>query len=284
MRPDHRGAARVQGERCRGADRARYWGFACRCRGSRTGFAAGLRTRPAQRRTMTSRAGCARSRSAAGKSTTRSTTGSCLRACVSPIPASSCASRSRSGNEASNEVVPGAGKAESLPARARQARERGACGYHELQTVFRLVDRADRVGIALREDGEIRFSGVYGEENLCVRAARLLKKTAASAARAPTSRWRRTFRSAAAWGAAPPTPRRFSCVLNELWNLHLPLGRLIALGKEAGRGRARFRLRPQRAWRGHRRAADAARPARRLVPRARRRKSRFPRRKSSLPR
>ena len=26
-------------------------------------------------------------------------------------------------------------------------------GYHELQTVFRLVDRADRVGIGLREDG-----------------------------------------------------------------------------------------------------------------------------------
>ena len=32
--------------------------------------------------TMTSRAACARSRSAAGKSTIRSTTGSCLRACV----------------------------------------------------------------------------------------------------------------------------------------------------------------------------------------------------------
>ena len=58
-------------------------------------------------------------------------------------------------------------------------RERGEhAGYHELQTVFRLVDRADRVGIGLREDGDIRFSGVYGEENLCVRAARLLKKTA----------------------------------------------------------------------------------------------------------
>ncbi len=30
-------------------------------------------------------------------------------------------------------------------------------GYHELQTVFRLIDRADRVGIAAREDGEVRF-------------------------------------------------------------------------------------------------------------------------------
>jgi len=48
-------------------------------------------------------------------------------------------------------------------------------GYHELQTVFRLIDRCDRVGIALRDDGQICFSGIFGEENLCVRAARLLQ-------------------------------------------------------------------------------------------------------------
>ena len=47
-------------------------------------------------------------------------------------------------------------------------------GYHELQTVFRLVDRSDRVGVALRRDGKILFDGPYGEDNLCVRAAKLL--------------------------------------------------------------------------------------------------------------
>jgi len=52
---------------------------------------------------------------------------------------------------------------------------RRADGYHDLQTVFRLIDRADRVGVALRRDGEVRFSGEFGEENLCARAARLLK-------------------------------------------------------------------------------------------------------------
>ena len=51
---------------------------------------------------------------------------------------------------------------------------RRADGYHELQTVFRLVDCADRVGIALRRDGEVRFSGPFGEDDLCVRAARTL--------------------------------------------------------------------------------------------------------------
>jgi len=49
-------------------------------------------------------------------------------------------------------------------------------GYHELQTVFRLIDRCDRVGIAPRSDGKVRFEGLFGEENLCVSAARLLQR------------------------------------------------------------------------------------------------------------
>ena len=50
-------------------------------------------------------------------------------------------------------------------------------GYHELQTVFRLIDRRDRVGIAPRADGKIVFDGPFGEDNLVVRAARLSKVT-----------------------------------------------------------------------------------------------------------
>jgi 4-diphosphocytidyl-2-C-methyl-D-erythritol kinase len=53
-------------------------------------------------------------------------------------------------------------------------------GYHELQTVFRLIERADRVGVAPRKDGEVRFAGLFREENLCLRAARLLKAETAS--------------------------------------------------------------------------------------------------------
>ncbi|MGQ0656239.1 MAG: 4-(cytidine 5'-diphospho)-2-C-methyl-D-erythritol kinase [Betaproteobacteria bacterium] len=49
-------------------------------------------------------------------------------------------------------------------------------GYHDLQTVFRLVDRSDRVGIAVRADGAVRFSGPFGEDNLCVRAALALRQ------------------------------------------------------------------------------------------------------------
>ena len=53
---------------------------------------------------------------------------------------------------------------------------RRADGYHELQTVFRLIDRSDRIGIAPRKDGRIVFDGPFGEDNLCVRAAKLLGK------------------------------------------------------------------------------------------------------------
>ncbi len=49
-------------------------------------------------------------------------------------------------------------------------------GYHELQTVFRLIERADRVAIGARSDGRIVFDGPFGEDNLCVRAAKLLGK------------------------------------------------------------------------------------------------------------
>lgn len=52
-------------------------------------------------------------------------------------------------------------------------------GYHDLQTVFRLIDRQDRVRIRVRKGGGIGFdpplAGVANEDNLCVRAAQLLQ-------------------------------------------------------------------------------------------------------------
>jgi 4-diphosphocytidyl-2-C-methyl-D-erythritol kinase len=106
-------------------------------------------------------------------------------------------------------------------------------GYHELQTVFRLVDRADRVGIALREDGEIRFSGVYGEENLCVRAARLLKKTAGTQKGADLS-LEKMLPVGGGMGGGSSDAATVLMVLNKVWNLNLPTGRLMELGKQLG--------------------------------------------------
>ncbi|HYL19892.1 MAG TPA: 4-(cytidine 5'-diphospho)-2-C-methyl-D-erythritol kinase, partial [Burkholderiales bacterium] len=51
-------------------------------------------------------------------------------------------------------------------------------GYHTLQTVFRFIDRADRLTFRLRDDGLIRrisdLPGVEEKQDLTVRAARLL--------------------------------------------------------------------------------------------------------------
>jgi 4-diphosphocytidyl-2-C-methyl-D-erythritol kinase len=106
-------------------------------------------------------------------------------------------------------------------------------GYHELQTVFRLVDRADRVGIGLREDGDIRFSGVYGEDNLCVRAARLLKKAGGTQKGADLA-LEKVLPVGGGMGGGSSDAATVLLVLNKLWNLHLHIGRLMDIGEKLG--------------------------------------------------
>jgi len=106
-------------------------------------------------------------------------------------------------------------------------------GYHELQTVFRLVDRTDRVGIGLREDGDIRFSGVYGEDNLCFRAADLLKELTGTAKGADIS-LEKVLPVGGGMGGGSSDAATVLLVLNRLWDLRLPSGRLIDIGKKLG--------------------------------------------------
>jgi 4-diphosphocytidyl-2-C-methyl-D-erythritol kinase len=105
--------------------------------------------------------------------------------------------------------------------------------YHELQTVFRLVDRADRVGIGLREDGAIRFSGVYGEDNLCVRAARLLKQWSGTEKGAELS-LEKVLPVGGGMGGGSSDAATVLLILNKLWGLNQPIGRLIDIGKKLG--------------------------------------------------
>src|SRR3989442_9305143 len=108
-----------------------------------------------------------------------------------------------------------------------------ADGYHELQTVFRLIDRADRVGIALRDDGEIRFSGVYGDENLCFRAAQLLKRETRSLGGAELV-LEKILPVGGGLGGGSSDAATVLVVLNRLWNLHLNRERLMEIGKKLG--------------------------------------------------
>ncbi len=62
-----------------------------------------------------------------------------------------------------------------------------ADGYHTLQTLFQFLDYGDTLTIVPRQDGQLRLltpvDGVPNEENLIIRAARLLMKTAADSQR-----------------------------------------------------------------------------------------------------
>jgi 4-diphosphocytidyl-2-C-methyl-D-erythritol kinase len=102
-----------------------------------------------------------------------------------------------------------------------------ADGYHELQTVFRLIDRADRVGIAPRKDGKIVFDGPFGEDNLCVRAAKLLGKGCELALE-------KNLPIGGGLGGGSSDAATVLLVLNEIWKLGLSRDALQALGARLG--------------------------------------------------
>ncbi|WP_235937239.1 hypothetical protein [Vreelandella azerica] len=56
-----------------------------------------------------------------------------------------------------------------------------ADGYHELQTLFQLIDLCDTLTFTLRQDGQLvlrdDLDDIASEDNLVMRAARLLQDT-----------------------------------------------------------------------------------------------------------
>ena len=106
-------------------------------------------------------------------------------------------------------------------------------GYHDLQTVFRLIDRADRVGVAAREDGEIRYSGIYGEDNLCVRAARLFKQETGARAGAELA-LEKILPAGGGLGGGSSDAATVLVVLNRLWDARMSRAQLMAIGKRIG--------------------------------------------------
>jgi 4-diphosphocytidyl-2-C-methyl-D-erythritol kinase len=114
---------------------------------------------------------------------------------------------------------------------------RRADGYHELQTVFRLVDRCDRVGIAVREDGAIRrhdpLPGIAEDEDLCVRAARLLRSHTGTALGADLALEKRLPIGGGMGGGSSDAATTLM-VLNRLWRTGLARDALRSLALELG--------------------------------------------------
>jgi 4-diphosphocytidyl-2-C-methyl-D-erythritol kinase len=107
---------------------------------------------------------------------------------------------------------------------------RRADGYHELQTVFRLIDRCDRVGVAPRADGKIVFDGPFGDKNLCVRAARLLQKPGKGCDLA----LEKNLPVGGGLGGGSSDAATVLLVLNKLWALRLSREQLMQLALALG--------------------------------------------------
>ncbi|MEI6723430.1 MAG: 4-(cytidine 5'-diphospho)-2-C-methyl-D-erythritol kinase [Betaproteobacteria bacterium] len=117
-------------------------------------------------------------------------------------------------------------------------------GYHLLQTVFRLIDRSDRVGIEVTRAGEIRrideTPGVEPESDLCLRAARLLRE-AAIARLGPEAATlgveiglEKNLPIGGGLGGGSSDAATVLLVLNRLWGVGLAREELMALGLRLG--------------------------------------------------
>jgi 4-diphosphocytidyl-2-C-methyl-D-erythritol kinase len=110
---------------------------------------------------------------------------------------------------------------------------RRADGYHELQTAFRLIDRSDRISIRVRADGAVRFSGIFGEDNLCVRAARLLKELSGAKSGCELA-LEKNLPIGGGLGGGSSDAATALLVLNRLWQLNLSRSQLIDIGIRLG--------------------------------------------------
>lgn len=110
-------------------------------------------------------------------------------------------------------------------------------GYHELQTVFQLVDLRDSIDIAVRGDGVIcRPNGPPGvpeSEDLVVRAARALKETSGTPLGADISVLKRIPMGGGLGGGSSDAATAL-VALNEMWGSGLTSAELAAIGGKLG--------------------------------------------------
>ncbi len=114
---------------------------------------------------------------------------------------------------------------------------RRADGYHELQTLFQLIDLCDTVAISVREDGQIeRPVGppeVPCEADLTVRAARALQSATGTHLGA-SLKVRKRIPQGGGLGGGSSDAATTLLALNEMWNCGLSLSELASLSRPLG--------------------------------------------------
>ena len=139
-------------------------------------------------------------------------------------------------------MTPGSWRAGWWPAPAKlnlflHVTGRRADGFHDLQTVFQLLDWGDEIGIEVTDEpGIVRAagpSGVEPDDDLAVRAARALQ-SATQVARGARIRVRKRIPIGGGLGGGSSDAATALRVLNRLWDTGLSTGELAALGLELG--------------------------------------------------
>ncbi len=114
---------------------------------------------------------------------------------------------------------------------------RRADGYHLLQTLFRFIDLHDTLHFELREDGVVRrtnaVEGVVEEQDLCVRAARLLQGETGCGLGVDITLEKRIPMGGGLGGGSSDAATTL-IALNCLWSLGLPRARLMQIGLQLG--------------------------------------------------
>jgi len=116
-------------------------------------------------------------------------------------------------------------------------------GYHNLQTLFQFLDYGDSLTLTPDSSGEIRLltpvAGVPDEQNLIVRAARLLMHEAAQENRLPlhagaTIAIDKVLPMGGGLGGGSSNAATVLVALNHLWRLDLSSDRLAQMGLQLG--------------------------------------------------
>ncbi len=123
-------------------------------------------------------------------------------------------------------------------------------GYHLLQTVFQLLDWGDSVHLRVRSDGAIaragELPGVALENDLCLRAAQLLRERSGTLAGVDI-RVDKRIPIGGGLGGGSSDAATTLVALNELWQTRLSPADLAALGLELGADVPAF-VHGQSAW------------------------------------
>ncbi|MEJ8567430.1 4-(cytidine 5'-diphospho)-2-C-methyl-D-erythritol kinase [Elongatibacter sediminis] len=114
---------------------------------------------------------------------------------------------------------------------------RRADGYHELDTLFQLVDWSDELAFAVDDSGRVRRQAVdydvAEDDDLAVRAARLLQQHA-GVDRGAEIRVRKHIPMGAGLGGGSTDAATTLLVLNRLWGVGFSVAKLAELALELG--------------------------------------------------